>query len=94
MEMVQGWHDYHHGINGVISLLTHIEESFEMIGIIVFVYALLSYAPLPVRRIDSTERRSSDKRDKYWGPRTKGSSQRLRVHRTPVSEKPGCTPPA
>jgi hypothetical protein len=94
MEMVQGWHDYHHGINGVTSLLTHVEESFEMIGIIVFVYALLSHAPLPVRRIDSTGRSSSDKHDEYWGSRTRGSSQRLRVHRKPVSEKPGCTPPA
>jgi hypothetical protein len=42
MELVQGWHDGLYGINGTTALITTVEEVLEMLGIVVFIYALLS----------------------------------------------------
>ncbi|MEJ7840937.1 MAG: hypothetical protein WKF95_04145 [Rubrobacter sp.] len=43
MELVQGWHDGLYGVDGVTALITTVEEVLEMSGVVVFVYALLSY---------------------------------------------------
>lgn len=48
MEMVGGYHAYLYDTdNFVYKILTTIEELFEMLGIVVFIYALLCYRKLP-----------------------------------------------
>jgi hypothetical protein len=47
MELIQGWHDSLYGMGGVTALITTVEEVLEMSGVVVFIYALLSYAGLP-----------------------------------------------
>lgn len=50
VEMIGG-HYYYHGISSFgYSLITTMEESFEMIGIIYFIYALLNYIKMHVRQ--------------------------------------------
>jgi hypothetical protein len=45
MEMVGGWYfDRHNGQKDIIyGIITNFEESLEMIGLVIFLYALLNY---------------------------------------------------
>ncbi len=52
MELAEGWFDDLHGVGNITTaMLTTVEEFCEMIGIVVFIHALLSYISLYVEDV-------------------------------------------
>ncbi len=43
MEMISGFHVENYGRDIVYNIITTVEEIFEMVGILIFIYALLFY---------------------------------------------------
>lgn len=53
MEMISGYYSSNYGENNIVySVITTIEESLEMLGIVVFIYALLSYIKLQIAEVE------------------------------------------
>ena len=52
VESIGGWYVAQHGVTFTYSMIVSVEEALEMIGTVVFVYALLDYLATYVRGIE------------------------------------------
>jgi RsiW-degrading membrane proteinase PrsW (M82 family) len=65
LEIVTGYHDYLYGKENLVDVvMTTVEEFLEMLGIVVFIYALLSYISSYMKDMDLRVRIIDDRKQR------------------------------